>query len=186
MSARWKGFAAAFVALSLGVGIVQVARDEGGSAAGNASDRAFVADMTPHHQGAIAMARIARERAEHGELRRMADAMIDAQAGEVSVMRSLALDAHHMGATSEGHMGMSEGEMGMSIDMPMLERVRPFDRAFIDMMIPHHRGAIAMAREELAQGEQPALRQMARDIISAQTREIERMRRWREDWYGSA
>lgn len=50
-------------------------------------------------------------------------------------------------------------------------------------MTAHHQGAIAMAKELLAKGEQPALRQMAEDIISAQTKEIAQMRQWRNDWY---
>jgi len=72
------------------------------------------------------------------------------------------------------------------MDMPMLRRAKPFDRAFIDMMVPHHQGAIAMAKQLLKKGEQPALRKMADDIISAQTDEIAQMRKWRKAWYGSA
>nr|MBA2521754.1 DUF305 domain-containing protein [Solirubrobacterales bacterium] len=63
---------------------------------------------------------------------------------------------------------------------------QPFDRAFIDMMIPHHQGAIRMAQVELQQGSEPGLEQLATGIISAQTREIEAMNRWREKWYGAA
>lgn len=53
-------------------------------------------------------------------------------------------------------------------------------------MIPHHRGAIATATELLASGEQPALRNMAKDIIAAQSEEIAKMRKWRKAWYGTA
>jgi nitrate reductase alpha subunit len=66
-----------------------------------------------------------------------------------------------------------------------LERTRPFDRTFLNMMIPHHLGAIRMARVELAKGRQGGLRKMAKDIIAAQTREIGQMRRWGKRWYGS-
>jgi hypothetical protein len=43
-----------------------------------------------------------------------------------------------------------------------------------------------MAKAELAKGSQPALRDMAEKIISAQTKEIDQMKQWRETWYGSA
>jgi uncharacterized protein (DUF305 family) len=74
----------------------------------------------------------------------------------------------------------------MDMDMTALEDAKPFDKAFIDAMVPHHQGAIAMAKELLKKGEQPALRKMADDVISAQTKEIAQMRQWRKAWYGSA
>jgi uncharacterized protein (DUF305 family) len=83
-------------------------------------------------------------------------------------------------------MGMSEAEMGMDMDPAELDDAEPFDRAFIDAMVPHHEGAIAMAKQLLESGDQPALRKMAQDIIDAQTKEIAQMREWRKAWYGSA
>jgi len=53
-------------------------------------------------------------------------------------------------------------------------------------MVSHHEGAVAMAKQLLANGEHPELRKLAEDIIDAQTNEIAQMREWREDWYGSA
>jgi uncharacterized protein (DUF305 family) len=156
------------------------------SSSGNAADAAFITDMTAHHQGAIEMAEVAQKRAEHPEVRQLADNIISAQNGEVSVMDTIGRDMHAMGMHDGGHMGMSQSQMGMDMDMPMLRRAKPFDRAFIDMMVPHHQGAIAMAKQLLQKGEQPALRKMANDIISAQTDEIAQMRKWRDAWYGSA
>jgi uncharacterized protein (DUF305 family) len=60
--------------------------------------------------------------------------------------------------------------MGMDMDMTALENAKPFDRAFIDAMVPHHQGASAIAKELFKKREQPALRKMANDIISAQTK----------------
>ena len=76
------------------------------------------------------------------------------------------------------------------IDAGQFDRLRiiaakPFDRAFIDMMVPHHQGAIAMAKRLLKDGEQQALRKMANDVIDAQTKEIAQMREWRKAWYGA-
>ena len=61
----------------------------------------------------------------------------------------------------------------------------PFDRAFVDAMVPHHESAIDMAREAKQAGlSQPDLVKIADDIIATQQSEIDRMTQWREQWYG--
>jgi uncharacterized protein (DUF305 family) len=52
------------------------------------------------------------------------------------------------------------------------------DRDFAQMMIPHHQGAIDMARIELESGKDPQLRQMAQKIIEDQEREIASLKEW--------
>lgn len=61
----------------------------------------------------------------------------------------------------------------------------PIDRAFIDMMVPHHESAIAMAEIAQERAERPELRRLADDIVAAQSSEIAQMRDWRERWFGS-
>jgi predicted outer membrane protein len=63
----------------------------------------------------------------------------------------------------------------------------PFDRAFIDAMVPHHQAAIAMAKEAKQAGlSQPELISIADDIIGTQQAEIDQMLAWRDQWFGSA
>ena len=83
------------------------------------------------------------------------------------------------------HMGMSRADMGMSGDMSALRNSKQFDKAFIDQMIPHHQGAVRMARKELAAGKDADLKKLAKAIIKAQTAEITQMRAWRMQWYGT-
>lgn len=54
------------------------------------------------------------------------------------------------------------------------------DKDFVGMMIPHHQGAIAMAKTELKYGKSPYLKRMARKIVKSQSREIKKMTKWQE------
>ena len=63
----------------------------------------------------------------------------------------------------------------------------PFDRAFIDAMVPHHQQAIEMAREAKAAGlSEPALVKVADAIIATQQGEIDELTGWRGEWFGSS
>jgi uncharacterized protein (DUF305 family) len=62
----------------------------------------------------------------------------------------------------------------------------PFDRAFIDAMVPHHQQAIEMAQDAKAAGiSEPVLMDIATAIIATQEQEIDQMESWREKWFGS-
>jgi uncharacterized protein (DUF305 family) len=52
------------------------------------------------------------------------------------------------------------------------------DKDFVSMMMPHHQGAIDMAKVELKYGKDPVLRKMADDIVKAQEKEIGEMKSW--------
>ena len=181
----WRALLVALVIVALAAVVVGCGDDDGTSGAGNKTDVAFVTDMTAHHQGAIDMARLARKKAEHAEIRTLANDVIAAQQAEIETMEALMDDMHDTDMHGSDHMGMSDHEMGMDMDMTALESAEPFDKAFIDAMVPHHEGAIAMAKAQLAEGSQPELRKMADDIIAAQTEEIARMKAWRKAWYGA-
>jgi uncharacterized protein (DUF305 family) len=184
----WLALLAALAVIALAavaVGCGDDDNDTKSSSSGNKTDAAFITDMTAHHQGAIDMAKVAEMRADHAEIRALADDISSAQKGEIALMNAVMDDMNAMGMHESGHMGMSEHDMGMDMDMAALENAKPFDKAFIDAMVPHHQGAITMAKAELAKGSQPALRKMANNIITAQTKEMAQMKTWRKDWYGA-
>jgi uncharacterized protein (DUF305 family) len=167
---------AAALVLSLGA----LAACGGGATDANGIDRAFAEQMIPHHQGAVEMAEIALERTQRPELRELSEQIIASQKAEIAEFES-ALDGDLSGVESES-MGMSMEMMGMNMDNGMLRSARQFDLAFIDMMIPHHEGAVVMSDVELERGENPEMQELAREITAAQEREIAQMREWRTAW----
>ena len=60
------------------------------------------------------------------------------------------------------------------------------DRHFIEMMIPHHQDAIVMADLALSRGRRSEVKELAASIKQEQTREIQQMRTWYKQWYGTA
>lgn len=164
----------------------------GGGSDSAATDEAFVTWMVPHHESAIAMAELAQDQAEHKEIQELANEIVKSQSREIDQMLEIRQRLGVSGDHAEMHgddggMGLSAEEMGMGMGM-MAESIDgevPFDRAFIDAMIPHHQGAIRMARAELARGSDPEVEALARSIIEAQTAEIALMNAWRLEWYGA-
>jgi uncharacterized protein (DUF305 family) len=59
---------------------------------------------------------------------------------------------------------------------------KDFDLAFIEMMTPHHAGAIAMAKEALQKSEKAEIKTLAGQIIKAQEAEIKMMSEWKTKW----
>ena len=149
---------------------------------GEYSDRAFIDAMVPHHEGAVEMARVALKRAEHPEIRNLAEEIISAQRSEIELFGEIREREY---GSAESTMEMNEMDMeamGMS-DPEELAQADPFDKAFIDAMIPHHESAIAMAEVARRETNDPEIREIAGDIVSAQEREIEQMKQWRQQWY---
>ena len=72
-------------------------------------------------------------------------------------------------------MGMRGGVVGDNVD-----------KHFIEEMIPHHDGAIAMAELALGRSERPEILSLAQGIIEAQTTENDQMRGWYQSWFGAA
>ena len=65
-----------------------------GQASGDTIDEAYIAKMIEHHRGAVAMAEVALARSQDPEIRRMAQAVVDAQTGEIAEMQTWKPAAH--------------------------------------------------------------------------------------------
>jgi uncharacterized protein (DUF305 family) len=81
-------------------------------------------------------------------------------------------------AGDDAHKALMAGMDAMNADMMAGGTAADLDVAFICAMIPHHQGAIDMAKAELAHGDDPWARDLAQKIIAAQTAEIAAMEEW--------
>ena len=150
---------------------------------GKYSDKAFIDAMVPHHQGAIEMARVALKNAEHAEIKELSRNIISSQQAEIEELKAIKKEEF---GTSNVPMEMSPEQMrsmGMMMDPQELANREPFDKAFIEAMIPHHQSAIEMAEVAYEKSKNPRIKELAENIMSAQKREIEQMKQWRKDWF---
>jgi uncharacterized protein (DUF305 family) len=150
---------------------------------GKYSDRRFIDAMVPHHQGAIEMAEVALGNAEHEEIKDLSRNIVSTQQAEIEELKSIKKEEF---GSSNVPMEMSKeqmGSMGMMMNPQHLAQRKPFDKAFIDAMIPHHQSAIYMAQVAREKSKIPEIEDLAENIVSAQKREIEQMKQWRQQWY---
>jgi uncharacterized protein (DUF305 family) len=151
----------------------------GGTTADALDEQAFMEQMVPHHESAVAMASIALERTERPQIRRLAGRIAAAQDGEIARMESW----HEAWFGGELMPDMS-GRHG-SMDVSALADLSgdEFDHAFLAMMITHHASAITMAESVMMGSPRDDVAMLADEIIAAQATEIGQMQRWREQWF---
>ena len=144
-------------------------------AGGNPTDRAFIAAMVPHHQSAVEMAAIAETEATSSFVKQLAASITRSQTAEIAQMRGIDAGLAKSGV-AVGNLQMSDHEMGMSMTAEQLRGAKPFDKKFIELMVPHHQGAVEMSKVEIEQGSHPELKALAQKIIRDQEKEIAAMR----------
>ena len=147
------------------------------------ADVEFVAAMVPHHQQALEMAALAPGRAADPQVLAMAERITAAQGPEITMMRALLAEQDdalggHSGGHGGGHAGELHPGMATAAQLDALEAAGgpAFDRMFLELMIVHHEGALAMADALRAGGTDVRVSQMADDVTVTQSAEIERMR----------
>lgn len=165
-------------------------------------DSHFIQRMIPHHQEAIDMAKLALEKSKKPEIKKLAQDIIKSQTAEIESMKKWYKEwfgtdvpdkpvksdpkGRHKGMMKQGmmmmDMGMGHEMMGGTMDD--LKKAADFDKVFLEMMIRHHKMAVMMSAMIL-DSQKPQMRSLGKDIIAAQSAEIEMMIKWYQNWYGS-
>lgn len=155
------------------------------------ADVGFARDMQAHHAQAVEMALLVRERSDDPELRQVAlDILLTQQQQQGQMYGWLqvwglpqASSAEPMAwASGHGH-GASDGGAddgtpmpGMAADEQLAELAAAdgpeAERLFLELMIAHHEGGVAMARSALELATEPAVRRLAQAVVDSQTAEI--------------
>ena len=146
----------------------------------NDPDTAFAKGMLGHHRGAVDMAKIELKYGTDETMRKLAQDIIDSQQIEIDIMNKWL--ASHPDAPKPNTEAMqaayAKGMNTMHSDM-MLGIAEPeADMAFARGMLPHHIGAVDMAKVQLQYGTDEEMRKLAQDIIDAQQPEIALMQNW--------
>ena len=173
------------IALSIALVVIYL-RDSGGSDTGappkpatDSAEATFARDMQNHHGQAVEMAVIVRERSTDRQLQEFAADMALGQQQEIGQMRAwlafwgLPPVAAPPAADPHAGMGSAQG-MPTSGDVAELKTLsgKALDLRFLDLMIGHHQGGVAMADAVLARTDNAVVRDLAMTIKQVQLSEI--------------
>jgi uncharacterized protein (DUF305 family) len=161
----------------------------------NDADVAFASDMLQHHAQALSMVDLTQERILDPDVQALAEQIREAQGPEIETFTDWLTDwDEEIPETMRDHAnaGHGDGEMGDSMegmdtdmpgmmtadDMTALENApdAEFQTMWLEMMIEHHTGAVDMAATEESDGQYKAAVDLAKDIQTSQTEEIETMK----------
>lgn len=90
--------------------------------------------------------------------------------------------ASHGGSQEMGDM-QKMGEMMMT---KLGSADQNYDQRFIEMMIPHHEGALLMAKDAIGKTSKPELKALAESMLKGQKAEVDKMTAWENKWYSRA
>ena len=155
---------------------------------GDAFDEAYIADMLAHHEGAMNMAEQAQAVTAHEEIRTLSGNITQSQGAEVMKMRTWQKDWGYEVTMSGGHNSHGGAGSDMGGDMVEMQNKlkdltgEAYDKEFLKQMILHHEQAIEMSRYAETNAKHQELKDLSREIIAAQTKEIEQMKQWQQEW----
>ena len=193
-----RAIVAALVALAIGVAAgVFVGRSTSGDAPGDLSiDAGFARDMQTHHDQAVEMSYIVRDRTDDEDVRRIAYDIARTQSHQSGQMAGW-LSAWGLSPTSSqpvmgwmdehnhaGHGDMPETAEGAH--MPGMATAEELTRLkglegeeaevfFLQLMIRHHQGGVPMAEAAVDSASEPEVSRLAQTIIDSQGVEMETM-----------
>ncbi len=188
----WPAALAAAVALCLGVPALLMS---GSTASGTVAtapatdspEAGFARDMATHHQQAIDMSFIVRDRTQDAEVRNLAFDIINTQANQRGMMMGW-LDQWGLTQSSpakpmawmrmapyEAHDGSLMPGMATNAQLTQLRGLsgKEAEVFYLQMMVEHHKGGVAMAQGYVDLARNPAEKRLAQSMVAGQTSEIQ-------------
>ncbi|OXM43516.1 DUF305 domain-containing protein [Amycolatopsis alba] len=153
----------------------------------NDADVEYMTMMIPHHEQAKVMTDLVPGKTANEQIRAIAGRISVAQDGEVTMMKTWLADRGKP-VPGEGHAGHGGGHEhalmpGMATEAQLADLRAAsgvaFEKMFLDLMIAHHTGALTMAETQLGKGVEVKAQEMAQEVITGQSAEIERMKTMR-------
>jgi uncharacterized protein (DUF305 family) len=158
------------------------------------TDIHFMQGMILHHAQALEMTVLIPARTQRDDFRKLGQRIETSQRDEIAMMQQWlrdhaaeepALDEHGMHHDAAGHMMMMPGMLTHE-EMAQLEKSTgaEFERLFLQWMIRHHQGALAMVGDLFGtkgSGQDPLIFKYASDIDADQRAEIRRMQTLQRD-----
>lgn len=156
----------------------------------NNADVSFNRMMMAHHQQAVAMSGLIEGRTDNADIIELGKKIAKAQSREIEQMSArlaawgedpTAPSVHEPHDGHEGHGESGEDMQGMLSDEAMQQLAEAqgpeFDRLFLEGMIEHHEGAVAMAEDVIRDGENEPTRELAENVVDSQKKEIDEMKK---------
>ena len=151
-------------------------------AAYTVADVEFMQGMIAHHAQAIHMSRMAEAHKANPRVIRLAVKIDQSQVAEIRIMQDWLRNNGQQAPDTSSWRTMTMPGMLTTAQLERLDRATgvDFDRAFLEMMILHHEGALEMVQDLFATpraGQEVDVNVFANDVVTVQTAEIGIMRR---------
>lgn len=143
-------------------------------------DQEFLTSLIIHHNGAIAMAKVALSTSARAEIIKFANEIIAMESSNVEQAYIWRRD--WFGENTYIFPDKSDKKISMIKDLG--DKDDKFDLRFLDAMIAHHEGAIAMLSDILVPTTKNEIHNMASSGITALSKDVATMKEWKKEWYG--
>jgi uncharacterized protein (DUF305 family) len=145
------------------------------------ADVEFMQGMIAHHAQAIYMSRMAEAHGANPRLLKLATKIDQSQVAEIRIMQDWLRHNEQFAPDTSSWRTMTMAGMLTEAQLKRLDASNgiDFDRAFLELMIQHHEGALQMVKDLFASpgaGQEVDVNVFANDVVSVQTAEIGAMR----------
>ena len=144
---------------------------------GPAFDTAYLRTLIPVHEEAVEIAMAATLTADHTELLKWNQRLVERKNAQVRQMLTWLREA-----------GASPGQRNVSVATPAVKKLRglkggALERAYVPMMASHLDRSVALSRLAATKAHRPELRAMAQEIVRVEGQEVTMLRGWLRKWY---